>query len=33
VKFLLNLYLNVADLPAEGFDHEVFLATAGRQGN
>jgi hypothetical protein len=32
VKFLLNLYLNVADLPAEGFDHEVFLATAGQAG-
>ncbi|MFI6451005.1 YciI family protein [Streptosporangium amethystogenes] len=32
MKFLLNLYLNVADLPWGGFDHEEFLATAGQAG-
>ncbi|WP_329090448.1 MULTISPECIES: YciI family protein [unclassified Streptosporangium] len=32
MKFLLNLYLNAADPPGEGFDHEDFLAAAGQTG-
>ncbi|MBB6347653.1 hypothetical protein FHU36_004198 [Nonomuraea muscovyensis] len=32
MRFLLNLYLNVADLPGEGLDHEEFLAAAGQAG-
>ncbi|MGS2648524.1 YciI family protein [Streptosporangium sp. LJ11] len=32
MKFLLSLYLDAADPPGEGFDHEDFLAVAGRAG-
>ncbi|WP_440066874.1 YciI family protein [Streptosporangium sp. OZ121] len=32
MRFLLSLYLDAADPPGEGFDHEEFLAVAGRAG-
>lgn len=32
MKFLLNLYLNAAVLPGDGFDHDGFLAAAGQTG-
>ncbi|MFQ6331928.1 YciI family protein [Nocardia sp. CWNU-33] len=32
MKFLLNLHLNVAAVPGEGFDHEQFLAAAEQAG-
>ncbi|MFF0492197.1 YciI family protein [Nocardia sp. NPDC004068] len=32
MKFLLNLYLDAAALPGDGFDHEGFLAAAERTG-
>ncbi|MEU4701255.1 YciI family protein [Nonomuraea dietziae] len=32
MKFLLNLYLNAADPPGEGLDHEGFLAESGQAG-
>ncbi|GAA3466197.1 YciI family protein [Nonomuraea roseola] len=32
MKFLLNLYLNAADPPGQGSDHEDFLAAAGQAG-
>ncbi|WP_201298280.1 YciI family protein [Nocardia sp. CY41] len=32
MKFLLNLYLDAAALPGDGFDHEGFLAAAGQTG-
>ncbi|PXX71794.1 YCII-related domain-containing protein [Nocardia tenerifensis] len=32
MKFLLNLYLDAAALPGDGFDHEGFLSAAARTG-
>ncbi|GAA1524273.1 YciI family protein [Actinomadura kijaniata] len=32
MKFLLNLYLNAADLPGEGPDHVEFLGSAASTG-